>query len=338
MLFNSITELREYVNVSEGLNFETIAPDIARTESQVLRRYLGAMQYDELNIEYRQNIEDITDMEGRLKDLLLQVRPAVALLSVLNSAGILSLQISDSGFQMMSSDTYKQAFAWMKNDAKAYLAQFGYVMIDEMLYFLETNKDDYPLWVADSKAYTLNKQFIVPDSSIFNQSLNINDSRLTFMALQPMMNRVEAFKIAPSISAAFYASIKEEIKTGTISEDTQAIMVYLQPAIVFFTAAKSLFELPLQITENGILMNYARAFESQQNKETKVADTVDRRKVADQWEQDGANYLSMLVDYLNDNATASKYASFFNSTIFKGTGQRSEPYTNNPESRIFGMF
>lgn len=338
MLFNSTEELRQYVNVTEGLDFETIAPDIQRCESQILVRYLGALQYGELDFEYKNNSEDITQMEGRLLELLKKVRPAVALLSVLSSAGILSLQISNAGFQMLSSETHKQAFAWMKNDAKAYLAQFGYHMVDEMLAFMEANKDDYPLWTADEKAYSFNKRHLVPSAVIFNNFLNINESQLTFMAMQPVMSRIEAFRIAPSIGAGLYNSIKEEIKSNNVSEDSMALLNYLQPALVYFTAARALFELPLQLNEKGVLMNYAKAFETQQSNETKVADIVDRRKVAEQWENDGAAYLNLCINYLNDTASAEKYATFFNSNLYKGSGGRFTPFTPEATDKIVGFF
>jgi hypothetical protein len=338
MLFSKIEELRQYVNVTEGLNFETIAPDINRCESQILKRYLGALQYDELNIEYNLRVDDLEEMEGRLFELLQKVRPAVALLSVLNGAGMLSVQISDSGFQMISTETHKQAFAWMKNDAKAYLAQFGYLMIDELLSFMEANKDDYPLWTADERAYGFNKKYMIPTALVFNDFIKIGESQLTYLALQPMMSRVEAFKIAPSISAGLFNQIKEEIKNNNVSDDNSMLLGYLQPAIAYFTAAKALFELPLQITETGVLMNYAKAFSTQQNTESSVADIVDRRKVAEQWENDGASYLNLCINYLNDTASAEKYSTFFKSNLYKGSGGRFTPYTAEATDKIVGFF
>lgn len=337
MLFKDIEEIRKYVNISAGTNIETISPDITRMESQVLRKYLGKILYDELCTEYDLHQGNISEMEDYLNALLLKARPAVALLSVLNAAGILSVQISDSGFQMLSSETYKQAFAWMKNDAREYLAQFGYVMIDEMLQFLEENKDDYPAWVNDEKAYTLGKRFIVVDALCFNDNININESRLTYAAFKPIMFRVESFDISPQITAALFNAIKAEIASATISEDTQALLNFLQPATACLSASKGLFELPLQITNSGVLMNYSKAFETQQNKETKVADTTDRNTIARQWENDGKKWLQACIDYLNDTASETKYAAFYNSAQYKGNGKRPTPYTNESGDRIFSF-
>lgn len=335
MIFTDTTELRGYVNVSEGLNFEVIKPDIERTEKQILKRFLGAEQYDELVAEFELNIEDISGMEGRLQDLLYMAREAVALLSVGRAADILQVQISDSGIQMVSSAEYKQAFAWMKHDAKSYLMQYGYAAIDQILSYMEANVDDFPLW-AESSAYTLNKQFLVNSAADFQQYYNINESRLTYLALQSTMRRVEAFNIAPQIGAAFFAEIKAQIASNALSEDNQLLMQWLAPACALYTMERGYLELPLLLTESGVVLNFTKAFQGDNNKESQP---VDHQRLLVQQrvcKTDADTYMKLCLDYLRANASETRYETFYTSAL--KTASENSPYTNDPTNKIVGFF
>lgn len=335
MLFANTTELRQYVNVSEGLMFDTIKPDIERAEKQILKKFLGAEQYDELALEYSVNVLDLSDMEGRLRELLNYARAAVALLTIGRAADILQVQISDSGIQMVSGADYKQAFAWMKHDAKSYLMQHGYAAIDEMLEFLELNKDDYPLWEA-STAYTLNKQFVVNSAADFQLYYNINESRLTYLALQSIMRRVESFNIAPQIGAAFFAEIKAEILSGTLHEDNIVLMEWLKPACALYTMARGYNELPLLLTDSGVVLNYTKAFQGDNSKESQPVDANRLKNQRDVCANDADTYMKMCLDYLRANASETKYTTFYASTL-KTAGENS-PYTNTSTNKIVGFF
>ncbi len=335
MLFASTTELRQYVNVSESLMFPTIKPDIERTEKQVLKKFLGAEQYDELLIEYQANVEDLSDMETRLRDLLNYSRAAVALLTIGRAADILQVQISDSGIQMVSGAEYKQAFAWMKHDAKSYLLQHGYAAIDELLQYLETNVDDYPLW-AESTAYTLNKLFIVNSAVDFQQHYNINESRLTYLALQPIMRRVEAFNLAPQIGAAFFGEIKAEIAANDLSVDNSVLMQWLSPACALYTMARAYQELPLLLTDSGVVLNYTKAFQGDNSKESQP---VDANRLQNQQRVCGADadaYMKLCLDYLRANATTTRYPLFYASE--KRTSGNNTPYKNTATDKVIGFF
>lgn len=335
MLFKITTELRQYVNVSEGLQFATIAPDITRTEKQILKKFLGSEQYDELETEYLTNIEDLTDMAAPLRELLNYARAAVALLTIGKAADILQVQISDSGIQMVSGVEYKQAFAWMKHDAKSYLMQHGYAAIDEMLAFMEANVDDYPLW-AESTAYTLNKQFIVNSAVEFQQHYNINESRLTYFALQSIMRRVESFQVAPLIGAAFFAEIKAEIAANNLSNDNAALMEWLAPACALYTMARGYNELPLLLTDSGVVLNYTKAFQGDNSKESQPVDANRLQTQQRVCTTDADTYMKLCLDYLRANASETKYPTFYASTL--KTASENSPYKNETDNKIVGFF
>lgn len=335
MLFKSTTELKAYVNVSEGLQFPTIAPDITRTEKQVLKKFLGAEQYDELALDYGANAEDLTGMEPQLRELLNYARAAVALITIGKAADILQVQISDSGIQMVSGSDYKQAFAWMKHDAKAYLMQHGYAAIDEMLAFMEANVDDYPLWAA-STAYTLNKQFVVNSAVDFQQHYNINESRLTYFALQSIMRRVESFQLAPQIGAAFFAEIKAQIAANNLNEDNTTLMQWLTPACALYTMARGYNELPLMLTDSGVVLNYTKAFQGDNNKETQPVDATRLQTQIRVCTNDADTYMKLCLDYLRANASATKYPTFYASTL--KTASESSPYKNTSTDKVVGFF
>lgn len=337
MIFQTIEEIKQYVTISGGLDITSLQPDLNRVEKQLLPKFLGE-QLDEVTAEYALANYDVEEMEGRLKDLLLQIRPAAALLALFRFAPLNSIQISDSGYQMVSTADFKQAFQWMKDDAVGYLAQYGYAAIDDCLRFLEVNKEDYPLWAEDSAVYTVNKQYLVNDAVTYNKHFNINESRLTFIALLPMISRAETFTIAPAISAALYAEIKAEILSNDLSEDNLALMQWLQPALCLYAMERALAILPLVVSGNGVYLNHYKAIQGEGQKEKQPAPGGDKRNLAEQCKKDADTYMALCLDYLNATASSTKYAAFYNSPLYKGTGTKTIPFKNTSEQKNIGLF
>ncbi len=121
----------------------------------------------------------------------------------------------------------KTAFQWQVADVKNYFLRKGYSGIDTMLAFLEKNKADYPLWVA-SDAYTVTLKFFINSSTAFSEEYNINNSRRTFLALQSVMKKIEAFEIEPTLTSDLFDLVKAEILASTVSTDNAALLKYIR--------------------------------------------------------------------------------------------------------------
>ncbi len=311
MLFKTIDELRKYVAISLASDFSVISPFIAYCELRYIIPLIGKEQYDELNEAYNAEEPELSDEQTALLEKL---QAALANLSYLESYDELQLQISDNGIRIISDGTYKQAFQWQITNLKSSNIRRGFAYMDEVLAYLEANKDTFTLW-ADSDAYTQSKQFLINTTDDFNSYVNISASRKTFMALWPLMKKVELFFIVTRIGKDLYDEIKAEILEDNVSDDNKILLDYLKPAIAHFTVARAVIELPMEITSTGFFIDSIKAG-SDSYLERTPGDVKLLSEKKSLLEQDAEGYMRQLITYLDANASEDKYAAYFDSTYY----------------------
>jgi hypothetical protein len=90
----------------------------------------------------------------------------------------------------------------------------GFASIDEMLQILEENQTTFTQW-AGSYAFSQLKNSFVYSTAIYNQFVDINNSRRTFMRLKPAIYQLELYGIPQVINPALKNQLLEKYSTGT---------------------------------------------------------------------------------------------------------------------------
>jgi hypothetical protein len=323
MIFKTIEEIKDHVSVQVSMDFQSVAPDIARAEREYLIPYLGLDFYTILEQDYQ---NDTLDTEQA--DLLEYCQDVVALFALHNYLPLAQVDISDTGVNLHSSDTIKTAWQWQIDDlSENYLLRLGYVALESMLSFLDENEDDYPEWVSDT-GYTKNKLFIINSPSDFNEHYYIQKSALTYLSFHPLMTKVELFQIEPEIGSAFYAEIKQAIAQNNVSQDIQDLFKYLKPAIAHFTVAKALRTLPVTLRHDGVVVNSYEAT-TQNSRQRVPADSLLLNR-AESETKDACNFMARLKKYLDENASSEKYQAYYD---FKQA--QDEPTPINRSRKMF---
>lgn len=313
MLFKTIEEFLEYVPVNNSLKLKTITPDIKRVERKFLKPYLGTAQYEALNTAYNSVSPVITPHQ---EALLKYAQEAVALFTISQALPILQIQVSDAGLKSHTSDTEKDTAQW-KVDAlsEEYCLKQGWETLDEMMKFLQTNAANYPLWTADTTASTIAKQFIINTSTEFNKYYWINDSPLTYKALEPSMRNALLFDFNSSPGADMMTRIMAEILSGTISAHVEALMKWLKPMFAHAVIARGIKELYITVRPDGVFLNNYKTTDSQNNRERLAVTQAQAQYAAEAYTQ-VCSYGNAMLEFLQANATSSVYPEFFNSTLY----------------------
>jgi len=208
--------------------FETISPYITYATEQYLYRYIGKTLHDAL-IDHITTNEPEPDVP-RLAKLLELCKRVVGPLAIALGTDELSIMIGDTGHTVTKSEVKSPA-----SDAKIALAREsafrrGFDAIENLLLFLEANKDLYPEW-AESR-YCLSPRCVYLKSAEEFQSygfVDIEYSRLTYEKISSMLLSLE-YSLAGLLPAGVEAKLRTAFSgtlEGVDKSVIDSIRVYL---------------------------------------------------------------------------------------------------------------
>ena len=309
-LINTIDELRELIAINTNSNYEDIKPYIQQAELKFIKPVIGKDLYNELlaSISEASSSSD-TDYTG----LLQKVRLPLAYYAYYLALPILNVQVSSGGIHIVTNENKKTAFPWQIEQLSNSWLNTAHDFIESLLEYLEENISDFPTW-KDSSARVDSLSLFITSANEFNDSYFINGSRRLYSALKPILKSVEQKYIKPTIGDDLFDAIKDELQSsGGLSDDTTAVLDIIRPCMAHFTMARALVELPLDIIPNSV-------FEVTEQIGGKVRQPSKADKIAllrEELTKDARAELKQLQEYLDTNASATKYAEYFNSTLYQ---------------------
>jgi len=309
MLFKTIDEIKGFLPVNVSSTVENVLPFVNQAELAYIIPVLGQDQYDDLNDEYNAETPNLSDDQ---EDLLEKIRAPLANFAYMLAIPSLQLHISDAGIRIANTDQFKTAFPWQIEDLKNSFMDAGYAGIEVLLAFLEKNKTTYTDW-ASSTAYTIFKDLFIVSTDEFNKWFNIGYSRRTFVALRPIIQRMQDFKIKPITCSVLYAEIKTAINTGgTLDSKIRALLDFIQPAIAHASIARGISELAIRQTNNGLQV-YGGSLIHLANVPQPAPDNH-LANIQKQAQENADAYLKGLKKYLDDHV--DHYPSYADSSCY----------------------
>ncbi len=309
-LIKTSDELRTFLPLNKTFDPSGILPFVTEAEVGTIIPAISQAQYDDLNGAY--NNEPYTLSPAQTK-LLAKVQAALTCFAFNLWLPFGQVQIDNSGIRIANTDTMKTAFQWQTDKLDQSSLQSGFSALEQLLVFMEANKSDYSLW-AGSSSYTVYKSLFITTAIQFDTLFSINQSRLVFISLMPAMKKVEDFFIRAVLDPATFASIKSDITSGTVGADNQALLNYIQPAVAHLAIAKGLTDKSITLNDRGVLTFRDVGRITTKAYEPAASDILDA--IQRQANEDGRAYLKILTDYLNANASSSKYTSYFSSSLY----------------------
>ena len=332
-LITTIEDFRKYVALNASTEneefFTLLQADLLLVEYDQLRPLLGDSFYDGL----LETVADAGDaVQLRLRYLL---SLALANLTMVEAIDALQVQISGTGIQIYSDANVKTAFPWQIDALKLMHCRKGYGALDKVLDFLDAHGADFPTW-GGSPAAARAREYFLSSADQFTEHYNISHSRQTYLALLPIIRKMERFALVPVLGQAYFDELKQQQAAGTLSPENAAVVAaYLRPALAHIVMGSAIGEMGFALNGAAFELNVYRP----DNSNAKESDPGLQKLLdmkGDQALTDGERFLRQLRTWLNAQASAEKYATYFASSAYDAPATALAYIVNQPTDAVFG--
>lgn len=325
LLISSEEELRDNTGVSMALTVDNLKPHLtfSRAEDEIIH-VLGDTLYDDLVTAY-----DEDALSEDMEKLLPYVQKPLANLAVYYYMQEGGITISNEG---VTTNRDKAAYQWQQEKGERFYLDTAYQALDRLIRFLLVNKADYPHW--DGSAYHAAEQgALINSAEGFQQYVNIRKSYRTYRALLPVLLNCEDKYLRPLMGDTLIDALKAAVKADDLDADEKLLMKRLEPCLAFLTMAEAVEDLNMELTGDGAYLFSLKA-NTDNIKQQETPAAAQLAQAALRYRGKGEAFLKDLHEYLNANATESKYASFFNSDKYTAPGT-SSTYTQDENSNLW---
>jgi hypothetical protein len=336
-LILTIEKYREYVVVNKNsFSLASIQPDMRLVEQDRIKPLVGAAFYYQLAGKVKTNA-DLTEPE---QDVLELLRQAVATLAMVSYLPMGQLQISDLGVTVNTNgDKQKQPYQWQINQLRSNLQAKGYNALEKALNLLDEHSEapEFEAWTTSAAATAAHK-FFLNTAVAFSEHYNIGGSRLTYLALMPTLRKMERFSIEPVLGEAYYLELKAQVVSRDVSADNLHVLEqYVRPALAHLTVAKAVPEIGLTLNGDALGLNVHRVEETNAQDPDASLEGLLSLKV-EQAMGDALVFLERLKKYLNANASATRFATYFASRQYQSPTAPRATVRTAPEGAVYGWF
>lgn len=330
-LFKNTDELKTFLPKIVGDVLDHVLTFVDDATEQFIRKYLGDEQYDALQEAYTAN--DMTDAQRALLPYVQKPLARFAMLYYFDQGQTLKTK---SGIRIVITDEMKTAFKWQIEDEKESYRELGYQSIEALIKFLDKNIEDYTTY-AESVAFENNREHFINYASDYQNFYDIDSSRNIFETMRPQMRFVENNWVKETLGKEYYDELKEKIVDDDLVADDEAIMSDLKSGIAHFTIARAIITNAVKIDHNGVMVRQrlgdTRDTNINRNPATELQKSPAYLDALDQ----GNKMLKKVSDFLNANASDSKYTTYKSSSTYADPATTASNMFDNtaPTSKIF---
>jgi hypothetical protein len=139
-------------------------------------------------------------------------------------------------------------------DLRNYCEETGFNFLDKAITLMEAHLDQFTDYADSAVRQTMMRGFI-KTAADFDLQRSINKSRITFMSLSAIMIDVQDERLPLIMGDVFYEGFKERVLDGDLTINEKKLLPLVKKAIAFHTLARACNELPIKITDKGLLIN-----------------------------------------------------------------------------------
>lgn len=328
MLFKSIEEIKPYLSgINLTFQFDDISSYIEEAERDYIIPWLSQEQFDVLQTAY-----DTNSQETVHQDLLKKVQTALANYSYLLYLPIGLVKFGVNGIYISQSQTDRIPYEWTIDKITNRLTTSGDNAIEDMLRFLETNAGVYEAW-KNSSEYTDYKDSILNTAHLFSEFIEIGSSRRLFLKLRAIIQTKESNELIAATGQAMYDEVFTQFKGRVLNPDNTVLIKYMRRSLAPLVMERAWISLALKVDDKGISLVTTSLHNSKD-----IDLPADANKIAFQrnlFAQDATRELKKLKDFLNANASLSKYNAYFTSSSYNAPGSTGSAYTNGSDKPLF---
>lgn len=310
-LITNIDQVKEYVNVSNGLNIKTLRPALNEVEMQELTFYLGNDLLTEIIAQVNSSPLVITP---RIEKIYKYVMAAAVGVAIFKAGPEIEVIVNDNGILRQETNTEKTAYGGQVKRFRDTAGTRGYRAIDSFLAIMENYAQDYPEW-QDSEYFALREGLMIRTAKEFEEAgESIKNSSLTFQALRPIIKEIQETNIKDLLPDEMYISLLED---PSDPDNSTLLKNYIRPAIAKLTIEQALTDMPVELDHESVTVNHVALAGDARVSAAAPIHLIEKKA----WGLRGRGgfYISNLKEYLNSNASANKYPLWYNSEHFSKT-------------------
>jgi len=234
--------------IYKSINFDNLSPYIELATDDIIK-IIGQDTYDIADDYYNSTPEEVDDASVALVKLVQKVIAvgAYRMFVVGND-----LSHTPEGRQITVTATQKPAFSWQLKKDNENLSNLYYKYIESMLLFLDSS--DFVEWKS-SDQYKIAHELLINTAEEFDTYFVIEKSRRLFLAVAPIMKRIERSTFKSMLNADLYSLLKSFILDPTVvlSESESEILESCKMPLVMLTMADACKLLSSQILPDRIV-------------------------------------------------------------------------------------
>lgn len=287
MILNSNQDIKKYVSIANSFEFEDFEPYILKAVNAYTHKYVGKL-HEELEEEPSGEHEQIkTEAREHL-------RSAIANFGMYIFTPLLAVQLDSSGISVNTSENRAPASWGQIKDIRRELLRAGHESMDLLLAVLDANPTVFVNYTTNYSA--LNNELLVNNATTFSKYYNIFDSRQTFLALRPIISKVEDQYLSTFLCSELIEALKTNV-TGNL----KAVKTAMQKAVVAFTVAKVSNNGLFVFDERGLRIDFENMYDGRRENPS-YGKTVDQLKsLADEETNNGTQYLKLVAEIIEAN-------------------------------------
>lgn len=313
LLTNDKNLVKEFVRIS-FINSLSSLPNWEVAEQRYLLPLIGDAMYDKLVAIAADNGASDQD-----RDLLKKARAVIAPLAYLVELPLIHTQLTDAGLRVVETNNMVAAHRWEFNKVEEFLTESGAFAIETLLKFLFKNKADYAEWTSSDEYSELN-ELIFDTATDFDKCFKTASPFRIFWDFKPLIKEVQDLYINPLIGEDFFIELRDNEAPST--EEKKAIDL-IKNAVAQYTIVKAVEKYSVKITTKGFSILLAAANSDSVNagddpaaSSRTGASTQALSLLYDSCQNTGDAYALKLKEYLNQNASAELFTTFFNSDLY----------------------
>lgn len=309
MLIKNSAELKANSETNSNVNYDSAKMSIKAAEKKYIIPIIGMAQYGVLDTAH--NTGSPTPEQAAL---ITAIQEPLASLAMSLFVPMSEVTLSDAGARRTGTEELPGAYKYQTANLKEALLERGLDFIEDLILFLETNQNDYPLWTASDEFKEYRTLFIRSGSEYGNFYTGVKHPRQTFMKLRAALLFVQENIIRPTILPDIYDDLQVKLSTAVIGYTTndKILVKHIQRAMVYLAMKEGMNDYALSIDNNGVTILNERNDGTMGDVSKQMAATdVQMTNLANASYNIGYTWLKRATDFLDETATDAIYIPWY---------------------------
>jgi hypothetical protein len=155
--FNDIDQFREFVPISREVDsdFTKLPPQIATAEKQFISAEIGKEFLEVLRVAFKDDTE--TEFQTSARKILQRCLANFTLALFIPKHKV---QVDSQGVRVTDDNDRKDAKPYDTNEAIKAFERDGWLALEELLEYLESNDEEFPTWASSVESTVFSRSFI----------------------------------------------------------------------------------------------------------------------------------------------------------------------------------